>query len=603
MKLHSLWEIIEHRASATPDAQAYTFLENGERDGDVLTWADVAVRSRNLAAAIAQSTRPCARVLLLFPPGLEFAPAFFGSLRARTIAVLAYPPAGSRADRVIARLRGVAADARFSLVVAPGSVFARRDLVATLVPELAGVQWLNGDDATEASAHIDRGTFDAADVAFLQYTSGSTSKPRGVMVTHGNLLHNADATRRAFRLTRDARMVSWLPPYHDMGLIGSIVQPVFTGFPSLHLTPAQFLARPLRWLEAITAERATVSGAPNFAYDLCVHKVREEQKAALDLSAWQTAYVAAETVRGDTLSRFSDAFARCGFSRSSWYPCYGLAESTLIVTGVEQGAGFRSRERDGRAVVGVGQLVTEGELCIVDPDTGERRADGEIGEIWVRSSSVALGYWNRPDETAAVFGASTTDGAGPFLRTGDLGFVCDGELHVTGRRKELMVVRGKNLYPTDVESTIDSMVRGAPYYRAGGAVAFSRELNGEERLFIAVEIERRHAERRGGTPPPQAAHERRGPDRRRRPFDYRSAAGPTLSLPEIARSVRAAVATEHGIDPSGVFLLRAGAVPKTSSGKKQRLALGASLLGEPSPRDVLYAWVAGRPNRPLREVA
>src|SRR5688572_25900119 len=457
MKMKSLPEIVQDRASATPDARAYTFLEDGEHDGDVLTWSELAIRSRNLAAAIAMWARPGSRVLLLFPPGLEFVPAFFGSLRARTIAVPAYPPAGGKADRVIARLRGVAADAAFALVVAPGAVFAKRDTVAALVPELAGVPWLNGDEAAGCGGSIDAGTPDVADVALLQYTSGSTSKPRGVMVTHGNLLHNLASSARLANHGAGSIAVTWLPVNDDMGLIDGVLQPAFSGFPVSIMSPAAFLQRPSRWLHAISRLRATHSGGPDFAYGLCVARVGRDDRAALDLSTWRTAFNGSEPVRYGTMEAFQRAFGECGFRWEAFCPAYGLAESTLLVTssGMDEDphlfhadsealrSGIAEPAATGRpsvTVVSCGSTPHGTTVAIVDPARLTRCATGRVGEIWVHGDSVAAGYWQSEcseaglkacatyaSVTAATFAAQIGDGDDRrFLRTGDLGFMRGG---------------------------------------------------------------------------------------------------------------------------------------------------------------------------------
>jgi acyl-CoA synthetase (AMP-forming)/AMP-acid ligase II len=567
-------------------------------------------RSCRAAASQLQDRLPRdARVLLVFPPGLDFITAFYACSYAGLIAVPAYPPDPARLERTLPRLRAICADAGATAVLTTRAILERLAPVTRLVPELAGLHWVAIDDGGDADAWREPGT-GSDDVAFLQYTSGSTGDPKGVVLTYGNLLHNAEAIRRAHRYSTDTRMVTWLPPYHDMGLIGSIVQPAYTGFSCLHMAPSQFLMKPLRWLEAITQEGGTSSGAPNFAYDLCAQKVTEEQKSRLDLSTWEVAYCGAELIRADTVARFSRAFASCGFKSRAWYPCYGLAEGTLIVTGIDKGAGVHARPFEGGAAVGVGGLVTGGEMIIVDPATCARLPEGEVGEVWVQSGSIARGYWNRPADTEATFGARTADGAGPFLRTGDLGFLVGKELHITGRRKEMILVRGRKLYPTDIESTVEDLARGQHFYRAGGTVAFGGDLGGDERMFVAVEIERRQAPRRDGAPAaaaPQrdlpAGKDRRGPDRRRRPFDYRDAPTAHQTLPDIARAVRAAVAAEHGVEPYGVYLLRPGSVPKTSSGKKQRVLLGRGLLAESLGKDVLFTWRADRVTTSLREVA
>ena len=570
MKMKSLPEIIHERASATPDARAYTFLEDGERDGDTLTWSALAIRSRNLAVAIALSARPGSRVLLLFPPGLEFVPAFFGSLRARTIAVLAYPPAGTRADRVIARLRGVAADAAFSLVVAPGAVFAKRDTVAAFVPELADVPWLNGDEAVGYDGPVDAGTPDLADVALLQYTSGSTSKPRGVMVTHGNLLHNLAASASLANHGAGSIGVTWLPVNHDMGLIDGVLQPAFSGFPVSIMSPAAFLQRPARWLHAISRLRATHSGGPDFAYGLCVARVGRDDRAALDLSTWRTAFNGSEPVRYGTMEAFQRAFGECGFRWEAFRPAYGLAESTLLVTSsvVDEdphlfhadSEALRSGNAEPAAtgrpsvtLVSCGSATRGTTVAIVDPVRLTRCAAGRVGEIWVHGDSVAAGYWQSENSkaglkacapyasvTAATFEAQIGDGDDRrFLRTGDLGFMRGGHLFVTGRIKDLLIVRGVKHYPQDVELTVE---HAHASIRPHGSAAFAHQQNGQPSVAIVAEIVKRAD---NGT-------------------------CPQSELSAIAAAVAQAVCAAHGFVPGTIALVDAGAVPRTTSGKAER---------------------------------
>ena len=327
----SLLEIVTSHAERDPHGVAYTFLESGERDGGCLTWATLDRHIRNLTAALRGEVPRGTRVLLLFPPGLDFVPIFFASIAAGTIAVPSYPPGGHRSDRLVTRLRGMIADAGVSLVVAPSAIYTRRAMIESVVPEVRGMPWLNVDDVADVNPSGCRPDGSPADVVLLQYTSGSTSDPRGVMVTHGNLLHNLGASATLAGHDRDSIGVSWLPVNHDMGLIDGVLQPAFTGFPVWLMAPASFLQRPSRWLRAISRLRATHSGAPNFAYDLCTRRIDESERASLDLSTWDIAYNGAEPVRSGTLDAFHRAFAPCGFRWESFRPAYGLAESTLLV--------------------------------------------------------------------------------------------------------------------------------------------------------------------------------------------------------------------------------------------------------------------------------
>ncbi len=594
--VRTLVELLSERAHEAPDEQI--FGRWTDRGVDAwLTFAQVDRTARAIGAQLQAPSTPGQRALLLYPPGFDYIGAFFGCLYAHVIAVPAYPPDPTRLDRTLPRLQAIIADSQATVVLTTRALVGMAESVARLAPELRRLTWIATDEA-EAPDAWQEPEVRGSDVAFLQYTSGSTSAPKGVKVTHANLLHNCDALRMAHGLSPESRMVAWLPPYHDMGLISSVVQPIHTRFPCVHLTPTEFLLRPLRWLQAITQVRATHSGGPNFAYDLCSAKIRSEQKKELELGSWDLAFSGAEPVRADTLDRFAQAFAGAGFRRRSFYPCYGLAEATLIVTGITRGIGHRVRSgaaADGTpSAVGVGHLVTDGELLIVDPRTLVRTEAGRVGEIWVRSGSVAAGYWNRPAETAAAFAALTDDGAGPFLRTGDLGFIVEGELFVSGRIKELILVRGRKHFPSDIEGTVEAAQWPFAHHRAGGSAAFAANVDGEERLCLAVEIERRRAERRSGDA--ATVERRRGADRRSRPFNYSaaSAAGEAtavaVEMDGVVHAIRTAVTAQHGLEPYAVFLVRAGSIPKTSSGKKQRVLCGRTLLGGQAARDVLHTW-------------
>ena len=425
----SLVALLRDRATEAPD-RGYTWLAHGEEAADRLTYAGLDRRARAIAAALTGAVPAGERALLLHPPGLEFVAAFFGCLYAGVIAVPAYPPRSRRADP---RLRSIATDCRPRAVLTTAALLARREVLAGQVPELASALWL----ATETLDGRDGGDHgfepcprDLADIAFLQYTSGSTSSPKGVMVSHGNLLHNEELIRRAFEQPAGSVVLGWLPLYHDMGLIGTVLQPLYTGAACYLMSPVAFLQRPARWLEAISRYRATTSGGPNFAYELCVRKVGEAEREGLDLSSWQVAFNGAEPVRADTLRRFAAAFAPCGFRASAFRPCYGLAEATLLVSGWRPEEGEpRVRALDAEALerheavdaadaarsrelIGCGAAMQT--VLAVDPESGEPCPPGRVGEIWVAGPSVAQGYWERPEETAAAFGARLADGSRPL---------------------------------------------------------------------------------------------------------------------------------------------------------------------------------------------
>jgi acyl-CoA synthetase (AMP-forming)/AMP-acid ligase II len=574
----SLAEIVATRAERRPDDRAFTFLVSGERDGDALTWAALEGRSRDLAAALVRAAPRRARVLLLFPPGLEFVPAFFASLRAGTIAVPSYPPAGLRTDRLVVRLRGMAADAGVSLVVAPPAVFMRRAVIESIVPDLRGVPWLNTATVAPASKWASARDVSPTDVALLQYTSGSTSDPRGVMVTHANLLHNLESSATLAGHGHDSVAVSWLPVNHDMGLIDGVLQPAYSGFPAWLMAPAAFLQRPERWLQAVSRLRATHSGGPNFAYELCARRIARTERRSLDLSTWRTAYNGSEPVRLCTLEAFHHAFGECGFRWESFRPAYGLAESTLLVASAGPGDEPVSFSADAGAL-SAGRLAHGGEsghpvpllscgraapgmqVEIVDPVRRTRSGPGEVGELWVAGPSVAAGYWNRPEDSASTFGARLADtGDGPFLRTGDLGVVSNDQLFITGRLKDVLIVRGLKHYPHDVELTAE---RAHPALRAGGCAAVAVRRGSSESVTVYAEIESRQSCAAAG-------------------------AIETHDAEAICVAIARAVNDGHGFLPGEVILVPAGALPRTTSGKLQRFQC-LKELGSSRP---LHQWNA-----------
>ncbi len=552
----SVGALLRWRAES-PSGAGYTFLSEGEVESR-LTYRELDRRARAIAAQLLRTAAPGDRAVLLFPPGLDFVAAFFGCLYSGVIAVPAYPPS-FRKD--LSRLRAILGDADPRVVLAPAETVAK----AEAAPDLPPVPWM---------ALAEEGADEAGDrrlpeigpdtVAFLQYTSGSTGDPKGVVVTQGNLLANEAVIQRVFDLGADSVVVSWLPLYHDMGLIGGMLQPLYAGGSCVLMSPVSFLQRPRRWLEAISRYRGTVSGAPDFAYDLCVRRIPPAQREGLDLSSWSVAFNGAEPVRAATLERFADAFAPCGFRRTAFSPCYGLAEATLMVAGVAAAeppavlavdaaalAARRAVPETGAAaavpLAGSGAPALGQEVAVVDPEAGVPCAAGEVGEIWVRGPSVARGYWRRPEETERTFAAHLATGEGPYLRTGDLGFLHGGQLYVTGRLKDLIILRGRNLYPQDIEATVE---RSAPAFRAGGGAAFAMDLDGQERLVVVQEVERA------------------------------AAAGGGDGLRPVADALRAAVAEEHEAEVFVVVLVRAGGVPRTTSGKVRR-------------RDCRAAWLAG----------
>jgi len=557
----TLIDLLRDRAAVQPDDRAFTFLDDGERCGDSLTWLQLERRSRAIATAVMQRVEPGARVLVMFPPSLDFVPAFFATLYAGTVAVPTYPPSGARADRTLARLRGMVADAGVSLVLAPAAFAARAAMLEAAIPELSGVRWLDPLDVPDEDADDWRApAVTGASLAFLQYTSGSTSAPRGVMVSHANLLHNLAQTEADGLYRPDSVSVSWLPVNHDMGLINGVLQPVFSGCPGYLMAPSAFLQRPARWLQAISRLGGTHSGGPNFAYDLCARKLSEDDAAGLDLSSWQVAYSGSEPVRRSTLEQFQRTFGIRGFRWEAFSPAYGLAESTLLVANIPAGVPPAFL---GEAVASGTAPASRG-VVVVDPVTQIACRTGEKGEIWVAGDSVAAGYWNREAETAATFQAFTSAGEGPFLRTGDIGFIHHNRLYVSGRIKDLIIVRGMKHYPQDIELTAE---RAHPALRPGCCAAFAVgptfrsgvRQDDDERLAIVAEVDPRR--------PVQVTEE---------------------ELSQVIAAIRLAVASAHHLAPSSVTLVSPGAVPKTTSGKLQRY-LCRDALTTPA-LEVLASW-------------
>src|ERR1044072_8656278 len=559
--------VLRARAAQQPNASAYTFLLDGETEESHLTYAELDGRARAIGASLIALSESGKRALLLYPPGLEYIAALFGCFYAGVIAIPLYPP---HLNRHLLRVQSILKDAQATVVLTDARSLPRLRSLLSQLPELASIKWLATDMLSyEIENEGDEREPEGDSVAMLQYTSGSTGQPRGVMLSHHNLAHNSTLLARAFDYTSKSRCVSWLPMYHDMGLIGGVLQPLYGGFPCMLMSPASFLQRPFRWLKTISDYRATISGAPNFAYDLCARRVTSEQLASLDLSSWSVAFNGAEPIRQETLQRFAETFAPCGFRPESFHPCYGLAEATLIVSGrpksdaplvnlvdarmLESGCAVDAvaGSEKARPLVGSGQTLADEKVIVVDPDTLTECGPNEVGEIWVSSRSVAMGYWNCPDETEHTFRAHLSTGIGPFLRTGDLGFIKDAELFITGRLKDVIIIRGRNHYPQDIEFSVENS--DAALRPAAGA-AFSIDVDGEERLVIVHEVERRQQ----------------------------------ADLSKVISRIREVVAENHELQTYAVVLLGAGRIPKTSSGKIQRHACRADFLA--NKLDGLPEW-------------
>ncbi|MBW4427886.1 MAG: fatty acyl-AMP ligase [Nostoc desertorum CM1-VF14] len=580
----TLVELLSYRAKNQSEQKAYTFLQSTETEAVSLTYKELHLQAQAIAASLQSLNLVGERALLLYQPGIEFIAAFFGCLYAGVVAIPAYPP---RRNQKLSRLQAIAADAQAKIVLTSQSLlhslqtsFNEDDL------ELSGLHWLATDDLSNDLAQAwQPPELNGNTLAFLQYTSGSTGTPKGVMITHGNLLHNERMIEKAFGHTDKTIVVGWLPVFHDMGLIGNVLQPIYLGVPCILMSPVEFLQKPIRWLQAISRYKATTSGGPNFAYDLCIRKVTPEQLATLDLSSWEVAFTGAEPVRGETLEQFASTFAPCGFRKEAFYPCYGMAETTLIVTGgektalpitcnVEKAALEQNRivkqpdgGKDSQTIVGCGQSPSDQKVVIVDPQSLTLCDPEQVGEIWVAGPSVAQGYWNQPEETEKTFNAYLGDtnvnnsaASGPFLRTGDLGFLQDGELFITGRLKDVIIVRGQNHYPQDIELTVE---KSHPSLRAGCGAAFAIDFKNSERLVVVQEVERSYLRK--------------------------------LNVQEVIGQLRQAVAAHHGLEVFASVLVKTGSIPKTSSGKIRRQACRSAFLS--GTLDVVEDWSENPQNK------
>ncbi|MEH2433186.1 MAG: fatty acyl-AMP ligase [Nostoc sp.] len=566
-KFSNLIELLSYRAKNQPQQKAYIFLKDGETEENSLTYGELDLQARSLASHLQSLVSPGERALLLYPPGLEFISAFFGCLYAGVIAVPAYPP---RANMNLLRLQAIAKDAQAKVVL------TTKSLLTVENPELPTMRWLNTDCIdSNLSSDWQKPKLERDTLAFLQYTSGSTGTPKGVMITHGNLLCNQRSIRMGFGHTDKTIFVGWLPLFHDMGLIGNVLQPLYLGIPSILMSPVAFLQKPFSWLQAISRYKATTSGGPDFAYDLCVRKITPEQLSSLDLSSWEVAFNGAEPVRAETMELFANYFAPCGFRREAFYPCYGMAEATLFVSGglktaspilyqvegaaLEENRVVAAEPGEGtKTIVGCGRTWLDEKIVIVDRESLTQCPPGKVGEIWVSGSSVAAGYWNQPEQTAETFQGYLGDtgvsdrnsealashrASGPFLCTGDLGFLQDGELFVTGRLKDVIIIRGQNHYPQDIELTVQKSHLGL---RSHCGAAFTVDQKGQQRLIVVQEVERTYLRR--------------------------------LDIQEVVGNITEAVINDHGLQVYATVLIKPGSIPKTSSGKIQRHACRRGFL-------------------------
>lgn len=564
-KTQTFVDILTQRARQQPEQAAYTFLRFGEEADNSLTYGELDQQARSIASKLQSLGYEGKPLLLLYSPGLEYIAGFLGCLYAGSIAVPVYPP---HSARLLPRLQTVINDTQALVALTTRQtqmgIFRR----FMHIPELQRLHWIATDTLPVALGQgWEKPEISGESLAFLQYTSGSTSTPKGVMVSHANLLHNSKLIKAHFGLNEKDRAVSWLPMFHDMGLILGILQVLYTGYHTVLMAPTAFLQHPLRWLQTISDYKATVSCAPNFAYELCVRRASPLMGTQLDLSSWQMAINGAEPVRSETLKNFSAAFESYGFHPDAFMVGYGLAEATLMVSGRRRFTGVSVKHVDkalleqhlvadaldtqhSQTVVGCGKIAPGQHVIIVHPESLTRCRPDEVGEIWVAGESIAQGYFGNEEMTGRTFQAYVADtGEGPFLRTGDLGFIQDGEIFITGRIKDLIIIMGRNHYPQDIERTVE---QSSPIIRAGNAAAFSIEVGCEERLVVVAEV-RLH---QSGLAPGEAA----------------------LKMGEAIETIRRNIAELHNITAYQIQFVRVGEIPKTSSGKLQRHACRARFL-------------------------
>jgi acyl transferase domain-containing protein/acyl-CoA synthetase (AMP-forming)/AMP-acid ligase II/acyl carrier protein len=571
----TLVDALQRTHDGNPDRTALVFLENGEVEQSRLTAGELDRRARAIAATLQERASIGDRALLLYPSGPDFACAYVGCLYAGVVPVPCSVPPRQRAD---SRVTAVASDAGVRWVLTNDSLFSARDRCVAHHPSLADPVWIATPSVPDArAAEWARPAIDGRTLALLQYTSGSTSSPRGVMVTHQNLLVNIDDLSAPWPHDAGSVMVTWLPIFHDLGLIWGLLRPLVQGFTCVMMPPVAFLQRPARWLQAISRYRATHTGAPNFAYDLCAARVTEEEKQSLDLSSWRSALNGAEPIHAETLERFTRAFAPCGLPPTTMSPSYGLAEATLGVamtpsnelsrvldldaasfaTGAIRPAAPGAPGEDVVRQVSCGPLAPSVSVRIVDPVTLQACDGDRVGEIWLRGAAIAAGYWNNETATRETFGARVAgDNDGPYMRTGDLGFFRDGHLYVTGRHKDLIILHGLNYYPQDLELTVE---HSHPALAHTGAAAFSVqdvEDEGDERVVLLAEVQR--------------------------------TALKSFDAAEVFAAIAAALLQEHGIAPWAISLIGPRMLPKTSSGKVRRAACRTAFVS--GELETLAVW-------------
>ena len=558
--MKAITSILDTRAEQTPNQLAYIFLKDGQNQESSIDYKNLEQESKAIADSLLSLCRQGDRALLLYTQGLEFITAFLGCLYAGIVAVPAYPP---KRNQKMSRLLAIIEDSRPQIILTTSSLLEKIKSTLESFLDLSVTRLLVTDNVNnnqDFKLHLPRISGDT--LAFLQYTSGSTGAPKGVMISHDNVAHNSAYIQKAFQLTGKSVSMTWLPSFHDMGLIDGIIQPLYTGFLGVVMSPESFLKNPILWLEAITKYQATHSGGPNLGYELCVQRITSEQQEMLDLSSWISAYNGAEPIRRKTMENFINKFQSSGFQSRYFYPCYGMAEATLMISGgnIEDEPVYLNvqseslennqvveAEKDSKnyqELVGCGHVWENMAVKIVDPESCLECDENQVGEIWVSGSSVAQGYWQQEEKTIATFQAKLADGdQGNFLRTGDLGFRREGELFITGRIKDVIIIWGRNHYPQDIEYSVQQSHQAL---RLDSGAAFTIEVDNQDKLVIVQEVERTYLSK--------------------------------LNVNEVFSAIREAVALHHALQVYAIALIKPASILKTSSGKIQRQACRHAFL-------------------------
>ncbi|MBI1240912.1 fatty acyl-AMP ligase [Umezakia ovalisporum] len=560
--MKTITSILDTRAEHTPNQLAYIFLKDGQNQEICIDYKTLQQESKAIADTLLSLCSEGDRALLLYPQGLEFITAFLGCLYAGVVAVPAYPP---RRNQKMSRLLAIIEDSQPQIILTTSSVLENIQSKLETFLNLPATNFLATDSINyDKTPHLQLPDISANTLAFLQYTSGSTGSPKGVMISHDNIAHNSVYIQKAFQLTEKSVSVTWLPSFHDMGLIDGIIQPLYTGFLGVVMSPESFLKNPILWLKAITKYGAAHSGGPNLGYELCVQRITPEEQKTLDLSTWVSAYNGAEPIRRKTLESFINKFQSSGFKSQYFYPCYGMAEATLMISGgniedepvylnVQSESLENNRiveaEKDSenyQELVGCGHVWENMEVKIVDPESCLECDENQVGEIWVSGSSVAQGYWQQEEKTIATFRAKLANGdKRNFLRTGDLGVMVEGELFITGRIKDVIIIWGRNHYPQDIEYSLQQSHQAL---RLDCGAAFTVEIDNQDKLVIVQEVERTYLRK--------------------------------LNVNEVFSAIREALALHHGLQVYAMALIKPGSIPKTSSGKIQRQACRRAFLSK-----------------------